>query len=85
MLVKGVVGFGKIIVVIYRVVYFLNEYCFVFDDKILMVIFNKILVNYLKYFYNKLEDVYILFDVLVNDNKDKVKIVLIDSIIYGFF
>jgi SOS regulatory protein LexA len=32
-----------------------------------------------------LEDAYISFDALVNDNKDKVKIASIDSIIYGFF
>ncbi|WAM36267.1 transcriptional repressor LexA [Caldicellulosiruptor acetigenus] len=85
MLVKGVAGSGKTTVAIYRVVYLLNEYCFAPDDKILMVTFNKTLVNYLKYLYNKLEDAYISFDALVNDNKDKVKIASIDSIIYGFF
>lgn len=51
-----------------------------------MVTFNKTLVNFLKYLYNKLdEEISLSFDALVNDNKDKVKICSIDSIIYGYF
>ncbi|MEZ0536465.1 transcriptional repressor LexA [Caldicellulosiruptoraceae bacterium PP1] len=84
-LVKGVAGSGKTTIAIHRVPYLLANYCFSEDDKILLVTYNKTLVKYLRYLYNKLEDSSISFDTLTNDYKDKVFITSIDSIIFSYF
>ena len=56
MLVKGVAGSGKTTVAVRRIPFLLNHYCHEADDKVLLVTFNKTLVNYIKYQFNKVED-----------------------------
>ena len=56
MLVKGVAGSGKTTVAVRRIPFLLNHYCHEADDKVLLVTFNKTLVNYIQYQYNKVED-----------------------------
>ncbi|SMP70895.1 transcriptional repressor LexA [Anoxynatronum buryatiense] len=55
-LVKGVAGSGKTTVAIHRVPFLMNQYCHEKDDKILLVTFNKTLLNYIKYLYEKVEN-----------------------------
>ena len=56
LLIKGVAGSGKTTVSIKRVPFLLNHYCHQDDDKILLVTFNKTLLNYIKHQYNKVEN-----------------------------
>lgn len=55
-LIKGVAGSGKTTVAVSRVSFLLSNYCYASDDRILLVTFNKTLVNYIKYLYKKAED-----------------------------
>jgi len=86
MLIKGVAGSGKTTVAVHKIPFLLNHYCFADDDSILMITFNKTLVFYLNYLYNKIEqdEIQMTFDALIS-NRDKVTIKSIDSIIYEFF
>lgn len=56
MLIKGVAGSGKTTVSVRRIPFLLSHYCHEKDDKVLLVTFNKTLLNYIKYQYNKVED-----------------------------
>lgn len=56
MLIKGVAGSGKTTVAIRRVSFLQMHYCLEEDDHILLVTFNKTLLNYIHYQYSKLED-----------------------------
>jgi DNA helicase II / ATP-dependent DNA helicase PcrA len=85
-LIKGVAGSGKTTVAVHRVPFLLNNYCFAKDDKILLVTFNKTLVNYISYLYNKVEDEEVLgFQTLFQASNDKLEINTIDSIIFEVF
>lgn len=48
-LVKGVAGSGKTTVAVHRIPLLLSNYCYAKDDKVIMIIFNKYLVKYVKY------------------------------------
>ncbi|WP_058485473.1 3'-5' exonuclease [Defluviitalea phaphyphila] len=86
MLIKGVAGSGKTTVAVHRIPHLLNHYCYGEDDKILMVTYNRTLINYIKYIYSKIEDQdQMSFDDLFIDKKDKVKIYTIDQILYSYF
>jgi DNA helicase-2/ATP-dependent DNA helicase PcrA len=53
-LLKGVAGSGKTSVGIYRIAFLLNNYCFAKDDAILVATYNKTLIAYMSYLYDKL-------------------------------
>ena len=89
-LIKGVAGSGKTTVAVYRIPFLLSNYCFASDDRILLVTFNKTLVNYIKYLYKKVEDEigidYLnLFSGGGDNLNDKVEIFTIDRILYKYF
>ena len=85
-LIKGVAGSGKTTVAVNRIPFLLNHYCFAEDDAILMVTFNKTLVNYIQFIYDKVEEESKMdFSSLFCADKSKVNIVSIDSIIYKYF
>jgi superfamily I DNA/RNA helicase len=89
-LIKGVAGSGKTTVAVSRIRFLLSNYCFVADDRILLVTFNKTLVNYIKYLYKKVEDEigvnYLnLFSGDGDKLDDKVDILTIDRILYKYF
>ncbi|WP_246169863.1 UvrD-helicase domain-containing protein [Alkalibaculum sporogenes] len=71
MLVKGVAGSGKTTVAVKRIPFLLNHYCIEPGDKVLMVTFNKTLLNYIKYQYKKVEDDgNYQFEMLFNKDKE---------------
>lgn len=85
-LIKGVAGLGKTTVAVYRISFLLNHYCFLPDDAILMVTFNRTLSNYIKYLYEKIEDEdKIDFLSLIQAEKDKVEIETVDALVYKYF
>lgn len=85
-LIKGVAGSGKTTVAVSRIPFLLNHYCFAEDDAILMVTFNKTLVNYIQFIYNKIEDETKMdYSSIFVVDQNKVNIVTIDSIIYKYF
>ena len=51
-----VAGSGKTTVAVSRIRFLLSKHCFASDDRILLVTFNKTLVNYIKNLYKKVED-----------------------------
>ncbi|MGI5859790.1 MAG: transcriptional repressor LexA [Tepidanaerobacteraceae bacterium] len=85
-LIKGVAGSGKTTVSVYRIPFLLNHYCFLPDDAILMVTFNKTLSNYIRYLYEKIdeEEKIDLFN-LISEDEGKVQIATVDSLIYKYF
>lgn len=76
-MVKGVAGSGKTTVVVHRISFLLNNYCFEPQDKILMVTFNKNLTNYIEYICSQIDDdeQYGLFR--IQDKNENVKITTI--------
>jgi SOS regulatory protein LexA len=85
-LIRGVAGSGKTTVAVNRIPFLLNHYCFAADDKILMVTFNKILINYIKYIYEKVQDTDKAdFQSLFTEDRSKVEIYTMDKIIYDYY
>ena len=78
--------FRKTTVSVYRIPFLLNHYCFLPDDAILMVTFNKTLSNYIRYLYEKIdeEEKIDLFN-LISEDEGKVQIATVDSLIYKYF
>ncbi len=85
MMVKGVAGSGKTTVCIRRLPYLLNHYCHEDDDKILMVTFNKTLLNYIKYQYEKVENEEEYEYNFFNRKIREVDITTVDSLMYKYF
>ena len=52
-LIKGVAGSGKTTVTVHRIPYLMDHYCYEKEDQIQLVTFNKTLLNYIKYLYDK--------------------------------
>lgn len=85
-LVKGIAGSGKTTVGIYRIPFLLNNYCTDDEDNILLVTYNKTLVNYMNYIYDKIEKEYNeRYPTLFKIPKTKVKITTVDSLIYLYY
>lgn len=85
-LIKGVAGSGKTTVAVHRIPFLLNHYCFRADDNILLVTYNKTLVNYIQHLYEKVEEDNVAeFQSLFGGNEKKVDIFTIDSIIFKYF
>ncbi len=55
-LIKGVAGSGKTTVAVHRIPYLMDHYCYEKEDQILLVTFNKTLLNHMKYLYDKVEN-----------------------------
>lgn len=86
LLVKGVAGSGKTTVSVRRIPFLLNHYCPDKDDKILLVTFNKTLLNYIKYQYNKFSEGNTEYQIDIFDGSTKdVNIITIDSLMYKYF
>jgi SOS regulatory protein LexA len=84
-LIKGVAGSGKTTVAVHRLPFLLNEYCFGEDDKVLLVTYNKTLVEYISYLYKNVKDASVVNYSIFGRSKDNYSIVTIDSIIYQLF
>lgn len=85
-LIKGVAGSGKTTVAVHRIPFLLNHYCFGQDDNILMVTYNKTLVNYIQHLYGKVEEEsQESFQDVFGKNEKKIDIYTIDSILYKYF
>ena len=85
MMVKGVAGSGKTTVSIRRLPFLLNHYCHEQDDKVLLVTYNKTLLNYIKYQYEKVEDEEEYQEDFLGTLKKQVEIATIDSLMYKYF
>lgn len=85
MLVKGVAGSGKTTVAIRRINFLKTHYCHEQDDQILLVTYNKTLLNYIKFQYERLADlVEEDFQQFFSANPNVV-ISTIDSLMYKAF
>lgn len=85
-LIKGIAGSGKTTVGIYRIPFLLSNYCSEPEDSILLVTYNKTLVNYMNYIYSKIEKEYREgYPTLFEFPKNKVKITTVDSLIYPYY
>lgn len=84
MMVKGVAGSGKTTVSVRRVTFLHHHYCHEEDDHILLVTYNRTLLNYIKYQYEKFkeneEDIQYLFQ-----PNGKINITTIDSLMFQYF
>jgi SOS regulatory protein LexA len=85
-LIKGVAGSGKTTVAVNRIPFLLENYCLEKDDRVLMVTYNKSLISYIKYVYDKVKkdreyEAISLFEI---DNS-KLEIKNIDTLIYRYF
>ena len=86
MLVKGIAGSGKTTVGVYRIPFLLNNYCFEPNDSILLMTYNKTLINYMEYLYGKIEQEYKKnYPTLFELPRDRVKIATIDGLIYPYY
>lgn len=85
-LLKGVAGSGKTTVAVNRIPFLVNHYCIDRDDKVLVVTYNKTLINYIKYIYDKVEEENKLdYLSLLSDNEDRLDIMTIDKLLYRYF
>ena len=85
-LIKGIAGSGKTTVALHRALFLHRNYCQDPTDRILLVTYNRTLVNYLMYIYEKVEEKYHEYYAnIFSDNEDKVDILTIDQIIYHYF
>ena len=86
-LLRGVAGSGKTTVAVNRIPFLVDNYCIDKDDKVLMVTYNKTLINYIKYVYEKTneEKAAEQLSIFSSNHEDKVEIRNIDSIIYTYY
>jgi len=84
-LIRGVAGSGKTTVAVNRIPFLLEHYCNG-DDRVLMVTYNKSLINYIKYVYEKVqkEREYEKISIFEIDNS-KLDIKNIDALMYLYF
>ncbi|QBP40160.1 transcriptional repressor LexA [Paenisporosarcina antarctica] len=85
MMVKGVAGSGKTTVAIRRISFLQNHYSHEEDDTILLVTYNKTLLQYIKYQYQKLADEEQEKYEQLFAKESEVEIVTIDSLMYKYF
>lgn len=85
-LIRGVAGSGKTTVAVNRIPFLLENYCIDKDDRILMVTYNKSLISYIKYVYDKVEKgrEYEAISIFKTDNR-KLEIKNIDALMYRYF
>lgn len=85
MMVKGVAGSGKTTVAIRRISFLQNHYAPEDNDTILLVTYNKTLLQYIKHHYEKLADEENDDFTNIFSNNSEVKIINIDSLMYKYF
>lgn len=85
MIVKGVAGSGKTTVAIRRISFLQNHYSHEEDDTILLVTYNKTLLQYIKYQFHKLADEEQEQYEQLFSKESEVEIVTIDSLMYNYF
>lgn len=85
MLVKGVAGSGKTTVAIRRINFLKDHYCHEEDDRILLVTYNKTLLQYIKHQYTRMVDDDQLSAERLFSSDTEVEIVTIDSLMYKEF
>lgn len=89
MLVKGVAGSGKTTVAVNRIPELLNNYCKEQDDKVLMLTYNKSLINYVKYIYEETKEERFkqldITDLYQLNMEDRVDIKTVDTVMYRYF
>ncbi len=84
-LVKGVAGSGKTTVALHRALFLRRYYCLTPQDRLLLVTYNRTLINYLAHLYDKIEEEYKdYYQNIFSDQEDKVEIQNIDSIMYQY-
>lgn len=83
--IKGVAGSGKTTVSIRRVPFLLSHYCHEKDDKVLLVTFNKTLLNYIKYQYEKVEDEEDYQLNFFEKDHNRVTITTVDSLMNSYY
>ena len=85
MMVKGVAGSGKTTVAIRRISFLKNHYSHEDDDSILLVTYNKTLLQYIKYQYHKFADEEQAQYEQLFTSDSEVEIVTIDSLMHKYF
>lgn len=85
MMVKGVAGSGKTTVAIRRISFLQNHYTPEDNDTILLVTYNKTLLQYIKHHYEKLADEGNDEFTNIFSSNSEVKMVNIDSLMYKYF
>nr|WP_211184370.1 transcriptional repressor LexA [Paenibacillus lemnae] len=86
MMIKGVAGSGKTTVSIRRISFLHRHYCHEADDKILLVTYNKTLLNFIKYQYDKfVEGEEVQQSELWFTPNPEVEITTIDSLMYRYY
>ena len=88
-LVKGVAGSGKTTVAVHKIPFLLKDYTYEKDDKILVITYNKSLINYIKYIYEEIErnkeNEQLTLGIYESGDKDKLYIKTIDNMMFKYF
>lgn len=84
-LIKGVAGSGKTTVAIHRLSFLQEYYCPEEEDSILLVTFNKTLLNFIKYQYDHLESMESEELLGLFSTSGKVHMKNIDKMMFLFF
>lgn len=88
-LVKGVAGSGKTTVAVHKIPFLLKDYCYEKGDKVLVITYNKSLINYIKYIYGEIEknkkEEQLSLGIYESGDKDKLYIETIDNIMFKYF
>ena len=86
-LVKGVAGSGKTTVAVHKIPFLLKDYTYEKDDKILVITYNKSLINYIKYIYEEIErnKENETLGIYESGDKDKLYIETIDNMMFKYF
>ncbi len=82
-LIRGVAGSGKTTVALHRALFLRRNYCFEPGDKILLVTFNRTLINYMRHLLNKLEDKDYYRNIFSSDERT-VDVRTVDSLAYQY-
>lgn len=88
-LVKGVAGSGKTTVAVHKIPFLLKDHCYEKNDKVLVITYNKSLINYVKYIYEEIEknkkEEQLSLGIYESGDKDKLYIETIDNIMFKYF
>lgn len=84
MSVKGVAGSGKTSVAIRRLSFLQEHYCFEPDDKILLVTYNKTLLNFIQHQFTQLQEAN-RYESLLGESEAELKITTIDKLMFHYF
>lgn len=88
-LVKGVAGSGKTTVAVHKIPFLLKDYTYEKDDKILVITYNKSLINYIKYIYEEIErnkeNEQLTLGIYESGDEDKLYIETIDNMMFKYF